>query len=111
MRDVLGPIGVDDKTCSAVAKCLRDVEVVETDDAGTVNGASSRVPDEEEGKLRWSSDVGLTAFLLKFGLGLGARRDSRIVLAVLLTILQRTFLPFVFTHPRSPSAWAILSAA
>ncbi|KAG9226897.1 hypothetical protein CCMSSC00406_0003430 [Pleurotus cornucopiae] len=68
VRDVLGPIGVDDKTCSAVARCLRDVEVVETDDAGTVNGASSRVPDEEEGKLRWSSDVGLTAFLLKFGL-------------------------------------------
>ncbi|KAL0946272.1 hypothetical protein HGRIS_012524 [Hohenbuehelia grisea] len=67
VRDVLGPVGVDDKTCSAVAKCLRDVEVT-TDDAGTVG--NGRVPDEEEAKLRWSTEVGLTAFLLKFGQGL-----------------------------------------
>lgn len=110
VRDVLGPIGVDDKTCSAVARCLRDVEVVETDDAGTVNGPSSRVPDEEEGKLRWSSDVGLTAFLLKFGLGLGTSSFSH-YLTVLLTVLQRIFLLFVSMHLRSQSAWVISSAA
>ncbi|KAJ8516704.1 hypothetical protein ONZ45_g6014 [Pleurotus djamor] len=69
VRDVLGPVGVDDKTCSAVAKCLRDVEVVDTDRSGTLSG-NTRAPDEEEASLKWSEDVGLTAFLLKFGLGL-----------------------------------------
>jgi len=63
---VLGPIGVDEKLSVAVAKCLRDVEV----SSGGV-GANGRSGDAEEGAtLRWSKDVGLTPFLLKFGEGL-----------------------------------------
>ncbi|KAK0223973.1 VIT family-domain-containing protein [Armillaria fumosa] len=62
VSEVLGPIGVDETTCRAVAKSLRDVEV-----DGYGGGSSS---DEESISLRWSKDVGLTAFLLKFGEGL-----------------------------------------
>lgn len=68
VSQVLGPVGVDDKTCSAVAKCLRDVEVHEQG-AGYISGGAGR--DAENSSLRWSRDVGLTAFLLKFGQGLG----------------------------------------
>lgn len=63
---VLGPIGVDEKTCRAVAKCLREVEVEQADAS---NVASSS--DVESASLRWSKEVGLTPFLLKFGQGLG----------------------------------------
>ncbi|PBK63182.1 membrane fraction protein [Armillaria solidipes] len=64
VSEVLGPIGVDETTCRAVAKSLRDVEV-----DGYEGGGSSSA-DEESVSLRWSKDVGLTAFLLKFGEGL-----------------------------------------
>ena len=62
---ILGPLGVDDKTCHAVAQSLREVE--------GENGfpASETSTDEENAKLRWSKEVGLTAFLLKFGQGMG----------------------------------------
>ena len=65
---VLAPVGVDDKTCHAVARCLREVEV---DDEG--NGAvhTGNGTDPENVGLKWSRDVGITAFLLKFGQGLG----------------------------------------
>jgi hypothetical protein len=63
---VLGPVGVDERLSRQVADCLRKVEV----DSGGL-GALSGPPSEEEGALRWSKDVGLTAFLLKFGEGLG----------------------------------------
>lgn len=63
--EVLGPVGVDETTCRAVAKNLRDVEVEGGND-GYTSGS-----DEETASLRWSKDVGLTAFLLKFGEGLG----------------------------------------
>ncbi|KAH8101720.1 VIT family-domain-containing protein [Cristinia sonorae] len=63
---VLGPIGVDEKTSRMVARCLRDVEV---DTAGEGSSASSS-HSTEEGGLKWSSSVGLSAFLLKFGEGL-----------------------------------------
>jgi VIT1/CCC1 family predicted Fe2+/Mn2+ transporter len=70
VSELLAPVGVDDKTCRAVARCLREVEV---DSQG--NGASSTGgggTDPENVGLKWSQDVGLTAFLLKFGQGLGA---------------------------------------
>lgn len=67
VADVLGPVGVDEKTCSIVAKDLRDAEV-DASEGG--NGIASNVNDEEGAGLKWSRDVGLTAFLLKFGEGL-----------------------------------------
>ncbi len=66
VADVLGPVGVDETTCRAVAKNLRDVEV-----DGPNNGYASGSDEESSSSLRWSKDVGLTAFLLKFGEGLG----------------------------------------
>ncbi|KAK7449224.1 Protein ccc1 [Stygiomarasmius scandens] len=64
VEEVLGPVGVDEVTCRAVAKSLRE--------AGGEEEASpeSRTADVETGSLRWSKDVGLTAFLLKFGQGM-----------------------------------------
>ncbi|KDR77360.1 hypothetical protein GALMADRAFT_120583 [Galerina marginata CBS 339.88] len=67
VSEVLGPVGVDDKTCHAVAKCLREVEGDDMDSAYFNGGA---VADPENAKLRWSKEIGLTAFLLKFGQGL-----------------------------------------
>ncbi|KAH9947867.1 DUF125-domain-containing protein [Amylocystis lapponica] len=69
---VLGPVGVDEKTCSMVAQCLRDVEVNTADErepGGEASSARSISTDTESG-LRWSKSVGLSAFLLKFGEGL-----------------------------------------
>ncbi|KAF8873795.1 VIT family-domain-containing protein [Gymnopilus junonius] len=51
-------------TCHAVAKCLRDVEEDQSM-PGYINGQAVR--DVENNKLRWSTEIGLTAFLLKFG--------------------------------------------
>ncbi|KAK7062804.1 Protein ccc1 [Paramarasmius palmivorus] len=65
VEQVLGPIGVDQATCRAVAKSLRAAGGEE--DAAPEARASN---DEESGSLRWSKDVGLTAFLLKFGEGM-----------------------------------------
>ena len=65
---VLGPVGVDEKTSRMVAKCLRDVEV-DTAGEGSSNSSRSR-HTTEDGDLKWSSSVGLSAFLLKFGEGL-----------------------------------------
>ncbi|KAK1220631.1 Protein ccc1 [Marasmius sp. AFHP31] len=64
VEEVLGPVGVDDKTCRAVAKSLR--EAGGEDDAPEARASR----DIENGGLRWSKDVGLTAFLLKFGQGM-----------------------------------------
>lgn len=68
VADVLAPIGVDEKACKAVAKSLREVEVDEHGNGQLTPGAGG---DQETTSLRWSKDVGLTAFLLKFGEGLG----------------------------------------
>jgi len=66
VAEVLGPVGVDDKACRAVAQCLREVEVNEEGDGFL----SSSCSDAENPELKWSKDVGLTAFLLRFGQGL-----------------------------------------
>lgn len=55
---VLGPIGVNDKLSKQVAQNLHEVEVSTSGNA-------------EEESLRWSKEVGLTKFLLKFGEGIG----------------------------------------
>ncbi|KAI0795716.1 DUF125-domain-containing protein [Abortiporus biennis] len=62
---VLGPVGVDEKTSRTVAKCLRDVEM---DTAG--EGSRRNSTSAEDGGLKWSDTVGLSAFLLKFSEGL-----------------------------------------
>ena len=80
---VLGPVGVDDKTCRAVAQCLRDVEV---DSQGNGVLSASGGTDPESVGLKWSQDIGLTAFLLKFGQGLGLLYAfSLFLLKILLT--------------------------
>jgi len=68
---VLGPVGVDECTSRAVTRCLREVEC---DTVG--NGSSSS--DEETQSLRWTSAMGLTPFLLKFGQGLDEVPTSRL---------------------------------
>ncbi|KAL7284703.1 hypothetical protein ACG7TL_002008 [Trametes sanguinea] len=80
---VLGPVGVDEKVSREVAHCLREVEFnggapVDAEPESSTRrptGRASTASDatltaEEGGELRWSKDVGLTAFLLKFGEGL-----------------------------------------
>ncbi|KAF5384173.1 hypothetical protein D9615_003160 [Tricholomella constricta] len=78
VADVLAPIGVDEQTCAAVARCLRNVEVEAHGENG--NGYASSA-DEESAGLRWSKEVGLTAFLLKFGLGLEEIPDKRLYIS------------------------------
>jgi VIT1/CCC1 family predicted Fe2+/Mn2+ transporter len=67
---VLGPVGVDVNTSRAVAKSLREVEMGNDSVGGSLGGGLSG-GIEEGGQLRWKDEVGLTAFLLKFGEGLG----------------------------------------
>ncbi|KAF9463226.1 membrane fraction protein [Collybia nuda] len=78
VAEVLAPIGVDDKACRAVARSLRDVEVDENGNGQLVSGASG---DNETTSLRWSKDVGITAFLLKFGQGLEEVPDKRLYIS------------------------------
>ena len=65
---VLGPAGVEEKLSRQVAQCLRKVEV----DSNGVGAPTGQSTNDNESGLRWSKEVGLTAFLLKFGEGLGA---------------------------------------
>ncbi len=64
---VLGPVGVDEKLSRQIARNLLRIEVPEhgRDESTSTN-------DEESNGLRWSNDVGISAFLLKFGEGMGA---------------------------------------
>ncbi|KAG6380198.1 VIT family-domain-containing protein [Boletus reticuloceps] len=65
---ILGPVGVDEHTSRAVTKSLCDIEC----------DNSSSASDEETQSPRWKSDVGLTPFLLKFGVGLEEVPTSRV---------------------------------
>lgn len=103
VAEVLGPVGVDDKTCRAVAKCLRDVEV---DDDGL---GPTGPTDEETLRLRWSKEVGLTAFLLKFGQGLGKHSVNHLLSILLTYQSQRRCQTADYTYLHSQSAWATLS--
>ena len=76
VHNILGPIGVDEKTSRQVACALRDVEFSPEGDGPSAvsrRGASDETVVAEEGgeQLRWARNVGLTAFILKFGEGLG----------------------------------------
>ncbi|PPR03011.1 hypothetical protein CVT24_012286 [Panaeolus cyanescens] len=86
VAEVLAPVGVDERTCREVARCLRDVEV-SNEGYNTVNGAivggrtGGRGDVESSPLLRWSKDVGLTAFLLKFGQGVEEIPDRRMYIS------------------------------
>ena len=103
VTQVLGPVGVDEKICGSVAKCLRDLEL-----ESEGHGSDSRPQTTEDGGLKWSKDVGVTAFLIKFGDGLGASSslDRGFDNSCLLRfyVLQRRSQTSECTHPHSPSA-------
>lgn len=73
MHAVLGPVGVDEKLSRQVAQNLLDLEI---ENIGARRGLSRNgsapgtILDAEDGALRWSGDMGITAFLLKFGEGI-----------------------------------------
>lgn len=70
VHTVLGPVGVDETLSRKVAQNLLNVEMDVSHQGNGVNGSASR-GDIESNSLRWSKDVGITAFLLKFGENLG----------------------------------------
>ncbi|EJT96848.1 DUF125-domain-containing protein [Dacryopinax primogenitus] len=105
---VLGPVGVDEQTSRQVAMQLRKVEwdmaaatAAESpatswrsrlpigkgkhvaNGNGHLNGNGTGIPHPEDGGLKWSDDVGLTAFLLKFGEGMEEVPTRRLYLSAL----------------------------
>lgn len=80
VHGILGPVGVDEPLSRLVAESLLKVEADQAeacdwDDAQESSkwwkmgfGAKG---DGESGSVRWSKDVGVTGFLMKFGEGLG----------------------------------------
>ncbi|KAF7330088.1 hypothetical protein MKEN_00273200 [Mycena kentingensis (nom. inval.)] len=79
VAEVLAPIGVDERTCRAVARCLREVEVPSTTTSSTITHHDL----ESNDSLRWSKEVGLTPFLLKFGAGLEEVPTRRLYVSAL----------------------------
>ncbi|RPD61604.1 DUF125-domain-containing protein [Lentinus tigrinus ALCF2SS1-7] len=83
---VLGPVGVDEKVSRQVAANLRDVEFSSQGEGPSRPTRASTASDatltmEEGPQLRWAKDVGLTAFLLKFGEGLEEIPSSRMYIS------------------------------
>lgn len=72
VHSVLGPVGVDEKLSRQVAQNLLNLELENTGSRAITNAntAPGALRDSESGALRWSDDVGITAFLLKFGEGI-----------------------------------------
>lgn len=67
---VLSEVGVDEKVSRMVARNLLEAEIGSQGRAAS-GSRDSLASDEESNGLRWSGDMGVTAFLLKFGEGLG----------------------------------------
>ncbi|CAE6419839.1 unnamed protein product [Rhizoctonia solani] len=98
---VLGPVGVSEQTSRSLATELRQVEVdVSAHSTATPNstvtkrhswmslgtwGRKTAMPaqavEEESQPLRWQEDVGLTAFLLKFGEGMEEVPTARLYIS------------------------------
>lgn len=99
VHEVLGPLGLDQSISRRVAGALLKVEDsivppaerphpdsffrsclkwVARQPKTTLNGG-----DSESGKLRWSDDVGITAFLLKLGQGMEEVPESRLWISAL----------------------------
>jgi vacuolar iron transporter family protein len=72
VHSILGPLGVNQELSTLVANALLQVE----EDTHGSGGGDERASEEESG-LRWSKEVGLSAFLLKFGEGLEEVPDRR----------------------------------
>jgi VIT1/CCC1 family predicted Fe2+/Mn2+ transporter len=72
---ILGPLGVKQELSTLVANALLQVE----EDTHGVGGDGHA--SEEESGLRWSKEVGLSAFLLKFGEGLEEVPDRRMYIS------------------------------
>lgn len=99
---VLGPLGVHEKICRQVAQHLREVELSNEDVSG-------------EAKLRWSKEVGLTAFLLKFGEGLEEVPTKRLFTSAFTIGIGYLLggliplLPYFFTpHARVGLLWSCI---
>ncbi|CAE7197602.1 unnamed protein product [Rhizoctonia solani] len=84
---VLGPVGVSEQTSRSLATELRQVEVDSPSTGITQRkswiswGRNSPAPEEESQSLRWEQDVGLTAFLLKFGEGMEEVPTARLYIS------------------------------
>ncbi|KAL5639958.1 hypothetical protein ACGC1H_006502 [Rhizoctonia solani] len=95
---VLGPVGVSEQTSRSLATELRQVEVDDSAHSTAIPdttvvkrhswmglgswGRKTAVPVEEESQpLRWQEDVGLTAFLLKFGEGMEEVPTARLYIS------------------------------
>lgn len=109
---VLGPVGVDEKASCAVARCLMKAEAdaapEDTSQRDVISRSSwaswtsTATLNDPESCLRWSTDVGLSAFLLKFGEGLEEVSTRRMYVSA-LTIGMGYFvggiiplMPYVF---------------
>ncbi|KAI5120537.1 hypothetical protein M0805_004545 [Coniferiporia weirii] len=78
---VLGPVGVDEKLSRRIAQSLLTLEMEHSDSQDTTSlGARG---DTETGALRWSGDVGVTPFLLKFGEGMEEVPTRRLYISAL----------------------------
>jgi VIT1/CCC1 family predicted Fe2+/Mn2+ transporter len=67
---VLGPVGVEEPVSRAVAHNLLALELGEHAAAAASGSGSGSDAESAQDALRWSDDVGITAFLLKFGEGI-----------------------------------------
>ncbi|KNZ43654.1 uncharacterized protein VP01_9g12 [Puccinia sorghi] len=101
VHEVLGPIGLDDSISRTVTAALLRVESEaqesSTDTPDPVQESTvhwllkclARQPksykqlDDPNNQLRWAKDVGITAFLLKFGEGLEEVPESRLYISAL----------------------------
>jgi hypothetical protein len=111
VHSILGPLGVDEKISRQVADCLLGIEAsTRHDDASDADSSVSRGSasskswwrtgkkaqangDAEYSGLRWSEDVGITTFLLKFGEGMGGCSSQR-RFQYLLPVTNSWFLSF-----------------
>jgi VIT1/CCC1 family predicted Fe2+/Mn2+ transporter len=123
VHSILGPLGVDEKISRQVADCLLGVEAsTRHDDASDADSSVSRGSasskswwrtgkkaqangDAEYSGLRWSEDVGITTFLLKFGEGMEEVPTKRLYISA-FTIGMGYFLgglipllPYFFINP------------
>ncbi|KAJ7749367.1 VIT family-domain-containing protein [Mycena olivaceomarginata] len=93
VAEVLAPIGVDERTCRAVARCLREAEIP----SSSANSVTTHDLESND-SLRWSKEVGLTPFLLKFGAGLEEVPTSRLYISA-FTIGAATSSAASSPHP------------
>ena len=124
VHEVLGPIGLDESISRTVAAALLRVESEANHNSsdGTVDPAqesmsrwllrclarqpkSSKHIDDPNHQLRWAKDVGITAFLLKFGEGLEEVPESRLYISALtigLSYFIGGLVPMVRHRPSLP---------